>query len=194
MRGIHGGCHGHSDCAQGDFAMMLRLFANLLILVSAATLVRAQEVPKPGPEHELFKELAGDWDVTLKMPMVGEVKGKATYKIDFGGFLLVEEFAADFGGAPFKGRGQTSYCPIRKKYVATWVDSMGPSPIVMQGTFDKATKTMTEEGEGPGMTGKIAKLKTTGVLKDKDTFLFTIYEVQDGKDVEMLSITYKRKM
>jgi hypothetical protein len=172
--------------------MKIRLLAAAVILAAGAGLARAQETPKPGPEHEKLKDLVGEWDCTVKMgPM--EVKATATYTLDFGGFFLIENFEGDFGGMKFKGRGQIGYCPIRKKYFTLWIDSMSPTPLVMQGNFDKEGKTLTEEGEGPNQEGKMAKFKNVSTMPDKDTMNFTMYEMKDGKDTEMMSIVYKRK-
>ncbi|HLW66737.1 MAG TPA: DUF1579 family protein [Gemmataceae bacterium] len=171
--------------------MMMRILSVALIFGIAASLARAQEIPKPGPEHDKFKDMVGDWETTVKMAGA-ETKGKASYKIGFNGFFMIEEFEADFGGFKFHGRGQTGYCPVRKKYITTWIDNMDPSPLVMSGNFDKEGKTLTENGEGT-REGKLVKLKSVGTMPDKDTMLFHFYEVKDGKDVEMMSITYKRK-
>ena len=172
--------------------MKVRLLVAILALGAFAAIAPAQEQPKPGPEHEKFKDLVGEWDCTVKMgPM--EVKAKAAYNLDFGGFFLIEQFEGDFGGMKFKGRGQAGYCPIRKKYFTVWIDSMSPTPLVMTGNFDQSGKTLTEEGEGPNQEGKMAKFKSVSTLADKDTINFTMYEVKDGKDTEMMSIVYKRK-
>src|SRR5262245_26418190 len=69
---------------------------------------------------------------------------------------------------------------------------MSPSPVIMLGQFDKEGKTFTEEGEGPH-EGKIAKFKSVSKLTDEDTINFVMYEVKDGKDTEMFSISYKRR-
>jgi len=172
--------------------MRIRLLAVVLAFGASALIARAQEPPKPGPEHEKFKEMVGEWDCTVKMGNM-ETKAKAVYKIDFGGFYLIEQFEGDFGGMKFKGRGQTGYCPIRKKYFTSWIDSMSPSPLVLTGSFDKDGKTLTEEGEGPNQEGKMTKYKNIGTMTDKDTMEFKMYEVKDGKETEMMSIVYKRK-
>jgi hypothetical protein len=176
----------------GETPMKIRLFTAAIVVLALVGLATAQEMPKPGPEHEKFKDMVGEWDCTVKMAGM-EVQAKATYKLDFGGFYLIEQFTGDFGGMKFKGRGQTGYCPIRKKYVTLWIDSMSPSPLILSGNYDKEGKTLTEEGEGPNQEGKMAKFKNVGTMTDKDTFAFTMYEVKDGKDVETMSITYKRK-
>src|SRR5262249_20169275 len=103
--------------------MTIRLAVSVFALVVCVNLARAQEAPKPGPEHEKFKALVGDWEATVKM-MGHESKGKVNYKLDFGGFYLIETFEGEFGGMKFAGRGQAGYCPIKKKYFTIWVDSM----------------------------------------------------------------------
>ncbi len=172
--------------------MKIRLLAAILALGAVAAFARAQEPSKPGPEHEKFKDLVGEWEATVKFgPM--ETKATAKYTLDFGGFFLIEQFEGDFGGMKFKGRGQMGYCPIRKKYISTWIDSMSPTPMIMAGNFDKEGKTLTEEGEGPTQDGKIGKFKTVSTMTDKDTINMVMYQVADGKETEMMSITYKRK-
>src|SRR5262249_6308837 len=122
-----------------------------------------------------------------------ESKAKASWKLDFGGFYVIEDFEGEIAGMKFKGRGQTGYCPIKKSYCTTWIDNMSPSPMIMLGHFDKEGKTFTEEGEGPGQDGKLTKFKSVSKMADDDTINFVMYEVKDGKDTEMFTITYKRK-
>lgn len=165
---------------------------SVLALAALVAAGRAQEPAKPGPEHDYLKTMVGEWEATVKFGG-GETKAKASYKLDFGGFFLVEEFEGDFGGMKFKGRGQTGYCPLRKKYVSTWIDSMSPTPMTMIGSYDKEKKSMVMEGEGPGMDGKMTKIRSKSVTKSDDEFGFTMYTLQDGKETEMMSITYKRK-
>lgn len=53
---------------------------------------------------------------------------------------------------------------------------------------------LTYSGEGSGENGKLTKMKTTSEMKDKYMVIFKMYGVgKDGKDVEMVTITYKRK-
>jgi hypothetical protein len=53
---------------------------------------------------------------------------------------------------------------------------------------------LTYSGERPGENGKLTKMKTTSEMNDKDTVVFKMYGVgKNGKDAEMVTITYKRK-
>src|SRR5687768_3142486 len=98
----------------------------------AAPAARAQEPPKPGPEHDLLKKMVGTWDVAMNFGGM-ETKATATYKLVLGGLWLSGDFEGDFGGMKFQGHGLDSYDPVRKKYVSVFVDSMSTSPMVTEG-------------------------------------------------------------
>lgn len=172
---------------------MKKLFVAVAVVlcgIVAAPAVKAQEFPKPGPEHEMLKKLEGNWEATMKAgPM--ESKGTMTYKMELGGMWLVGNFEGEFGGQKFSGKGLDSYDPMKKKFVGSWYDSMSASPMMMEGTYDKEKKTMTMMGEGPGMDGKPVKYKTVSEHKDNDTIVFSMF-MGDDKEA-MMVITYKRK-
>lgn len=161
-----------------------------LAAVVSAPSGRAQEAPKPGPEHAHLKKLEGTWDTTMKMGGQ-ESKGTATYKMDLGGLWLLSRFEGSVGGMKFTGHGADSYDPAKKKYIGLWIDSMSPSIMTMEGTRDPATKTMTMVGEGPGMDGKIVKHKAISQMVDDDTIQFGMY-VGDAKEPQF-TILYKRR-
>jgi hypothetical protein len=152
----------------------------------------AQPMAKPGPEHEMLKKYVGDWDATVAF-MGGEAKGEAKFSLGYGGFWLTQDFKGDLGGAPFQGRGTSGYDPRKKKYVSTWVDSMEPVMMVMEGEFAKDGKSYTEKGEFTGADGKTRKMKSVNEFTNKDTIVFKMYELDGDKEQEMLKITYKRK-
>lgn len=151
------------------------------------------QTPQPGAEHQKLKELEGTWDSVMKLGGA-ESKGTMVWKMDLGGLWLTSDYQSDFAGQKFSGRGFDGYDPIKKKYVAMWVDSWSTSPVVSEGTYDPAGKVLTLLGEGPGQDGKPTKYRMTTEHQDKDTVLWTMYSPgSDGKEVAMLSITYKRR-
>ena len=151
-------------------------------------------VAKPGPEHERLKKMEGTWEASIKTPG-GESKGTATYKMDLGGFWLLSNFKADFGGQPFEGRGADGYDPMKKKYVGTWIDGMMPHLFVMEGDADAAGKVFTLIGEGfDPATGKPAKEKWVTEIKDADTHTMTFYGPgADGKERKTGELTYTKQ-
>jgi Protein of unknown function (DUF1579) len=164
----------------------------VIALLAPAALAQPP-LPKPGPEHEHLKKMEGTWEATIKTPE-GESKGTMVYKMDLGGLWLVSNFTADFGGMKFKGKGIDGYDPAKKKYVSVWVDSMTPTLMIFEGNFDKEGKVFKQFGEGPGMDGKLTKLKSVTEMKDDDSMVFTMSSKDnEGKDQTMLTIMYKRK-
>jgi len=163
--------------------------------VLAAARLTAQQPPdvKPGAEHEKFKEAEGTWDAAIKC-MAGDSKGMCTCKVGLNGLWLLEHFKADIAGKSFEGRGATTYDPMKKKYINVWIDSMSTSPMVSEGTYDSSSKTMALVGNMPMPDGKAMKVTLTTTVKDADAKTFTIRGAgPDGKDVEMMQITYTRR-
>jgi Protein of unknown function (DUF1579) len=172
--------------------MARRMFVVCAVALWLAPLARAQEPPKPGPEHERLKQAEGVWEATVKMGDQ-ESKGTMVYQMGLGGLWLTSRFEGDFGGMKFQGRGLETYDPAKKKYISVWADSFSTSPMITEGTYDKESKTVTMTGEGPGPEGKPVKYKSTLEHKDKDTMVFNMYAGDTGdKDKPMLTITYKR--
>ena len=174
-------------CSLGRLAVLCT--AGLLLSAGA----RAQEPFKPGPEHELLKKHAGAWDADVDFAG-NKSKGVMTFKMELGGLFLTSSFKGEFLGQPFEGRGMDTYDPLKKKFVSVWADSMGPSILVMEGTYDKESKSLTYTGEGPGMDGKMTKWKSVSKLVDDDTINFTYFVPdKDGKEQKLMTINYKRK-
>lgn len=169
------------------------VIAFLTILAPASSSSFAQAPPKPGPEFDVFKGMEGTWEATVKM---GDQQSKGTmvFKMDLGRLWLVSHFQGEFMGQKFEGRGMDSYDQAKKKYVSVWADSMVTAPMLMEGSYNPATKTMTMEGTGPGQDGKPAKTSMATEYKDKDTLVSTMSMAgPDGKLAPMMTITYKRK-
>jgi hypothetical protein len=156
-------------------------------------------MPKPGPEHAIFKEDAGTWDAVVEVfmqpgadPMTS--KGVETNVIGCGGLCLITEFKGDMPGAPFEGHGLSAYDPAKKKYVGSWTDSMSLGLAVSEGTWDSAQRTFTGWMEGPDMTGKTVRTKAVGEYKPDGRRVFTAYNVAaDGKESVQMRITYTRR-
>jgi hypothetical protein len=147
---------------------------------------------KPGPEHEILKKSVGTWDATVEEMAPGAPaktsKGTETAKL-VGGLWLVSDFKSEMAGQPFEGHAVGGYDTNKKKYVGTWVDSMSSGVWTSEGTFDPATKTLTDAMEGPGPDGKPMKCKAVTEWKDADTKVFTMYM----GEAPTMRITYKRR-
>jgi hypothetical protein len=170
----------------------LWLTAGTWVLFAAGAGAVAQDLapPKPGPEHERLKKLVGTWDATVDM-MGTKSKAKAEYRMGPGDLWLLEHFIGDFGGMKFEGMGATGYDPAKKKYVSVWIDSMSPTPMLSEGTLKGDRMVMHSK---MNQQGKMVNVTTSSVMKNDNTIFFTMTtRGADGKEMPMMTITYKRK-
>lgn len=163
-------------------------------------------MPKPGPEHAMFKDAAGTWDAKVESFMTPGAppsvsSGTETVRVGCLGLCMITDFKSSFVMGPpstpptaFEGHGTETYDPAKKKYIGSWTDSMSAGLMTTEGTYDAATKTMTGWMEGPDMEGKVTKMKSTVVMKDPSTRVFSMFNVgPDGKESLGMRITYTRK-
>jgi len=172
--------------------------AFMLLGVPAGAADEPPAPPKPGPEHDVLKQMEGTWEATVKMAGdakdAKESKGTTSSKMELGGLWLVSNHEGEFAGMKFQGKGMDTYDVGKKKYVGVWADSMGTLPMISEGTYDKDKKTLTMTSEYPGPDGKMAKYRMVTEFKSKDSYTMTMStEGKDGKDSVWMTITYKRK-
>lgn len=158
-------------------------------MLSLASVTSAQELPKPGKQHEYLKRLVGSWEAESDAG-----KGTMNYKMELGGLWLVGDFDGEFGGFKFQGKGLDTYDPATKKFRNVWIDSFSTAARSMEGTMDKDEKVLTMTGDGRGPDGKTIKFKSVMEMKNADTISYGLFMIgDDGKDQQMVNITYKRK-
>ncbi len=173
--------------------MLRHSLLGLALLFAVGHVSLAQEMPKPGPEHEKLKQLVGNWDAVMEM---GGQKSDATavYKSICGGMWLASDFEGNVAGQKFSGHGLDGYDLNKKKHVGIWVDSMASAPMTYEGDVDPKTKLLTMSGESVGPDGKSRKFKNTTEMKDPDHMTFKMYMVQvDGSDQLAFTIEYARR-
>ncbi|MEL6106717.1 MAG: DUF1579 domain-containing protein [Planctomycetota bacterium] len=155
----------------------------------------------PGPEMDVYKKDVGEWDCVIKAwgepgaePMI--TKGSESNRM-FGGYWLVSEFKGNMFGSDFEGRGMYGYDTKKKKYVGTWVDTMGPYMMQTEGTFDKKTKTLTVAGDSPGPDG-VSTFTYTMTTRYGDSEKVMAMHMQpkgsgDDQRIKLFEISYTKK-
>ena len=98
------------------------LVIGLTVPVAAAAQAGPPPMPKPGPEHALFKMDAGTWDATVEVSMVPGAKpetskGVEVNTIGCGGLCLISDFKGEMAGMTFLGHGTTTWDVVKKKYI-----------------------------------------------------------------------------
>jgi hypothetical protein len=158
-----------------------------------------QKLATPGDPHKQLASMAGSWNTKTThwmepdKPSVESI-GSCEQKMLLDGRFLQQECTGEMMGSPFTGIGVIGYDNYTKKYVSTWMDSMGTGIYFMEGTGSADGKTITQKGgyndpiEGPMMLRGVTK------IVDNNTEIFEMYGTgKRGKEMKMMEITYTRK-
>jgi hypothetical protein len=111
-----------------------------------------------------------------------------------GGRFLQQEFTGEMMGSPFTGIGFTGYDNHTKRYVSTWMDSMGTAIHFFEGTASADGKTITQEGRSDDpVRGPLTWRSVTRIV-DENMLVFEMFIAdKKGKEEKMVEITYTRK-
>jgi hypothetical protein len=160
-----------------------------------------KKLATPGEPHKQLASLAGSWTTNTKHwmepnkpPM--ESTGTCEDKVMLDGRYLQQECTGEMMGQPFTGIGVQGYDNFTKKYVATWMDSLGTGIFVMEGTASADGKTITLIGSHPDPFEGVMKHRAVWKFVDANTQTFEMYGMgKHDKDMKMkmMEITYIRK-
>jgi hypothetical protein len=158
-----------------------------------------KELGTPGAPHKVLARMAGSWNTKTKgwmepdkPPM--ESAGTCEQKMLLGGRFLQQEYTGEMMGSPFTGIGITGYDNHTKKYVSTWMDSMGTSIFFFEGTASADGKTITQEARYDDPLKGPMKWRSVTRIVDDNTLVFEMYGAdRRGKEEKMMEITYTRK-
>jgi hypothetical protein len=158
-----------------------------------------QKLATPGVPHKVLASMAGTWNAKMKCWMEPDKPpmkstGTSETKMIFGGRFLHMDFAGDMMGSPFSGLGLTGYDNHTKKYMSTWIDSMGTVILFFEGTGSADGKTITQECRYDDPIKGPMKWRSVTRIVDDNTHLFEMYGTdKSGKEEKMMEITYTRK-
>ncbi len=158
-----------------------------------------QKLGTPGAPHKLLAGIAGSWNTKIKSwmepdkpPM--ESKGTCEQKMVLGGRFLQQDFTGEMMGSTFTGIGVTGYDNHTKKYVSTWMDSMGTAILFFEGTASADGKAITQECRYDDPIKGPMKWRSVTKIVDDNTHVFEMYGTdKSGKEEKMMEITYTRK-
>jgi hypothetical protein len=158
-----------------------------------------KQLATPGEPHKLLASLAGSWTTTTKEWMEPgkpptESTGSAEMKMLLDGRFLQQDYNSVMMGQPYSGIGLSAYDNLRKRYVSTWIDSMGTGIFVMEGTASADGKTITLRGQHNEPGGGVMTHRAIWKIADNHNQTFEMYGThKHGKEMKMMEITYTRK-
>jgi hypothetical protein len=157
-------------------------------------------VATPGEAHKKLEPVVGSFTVATKMWMDPSKPPEATSgtsenKWALGGRFVEQRVEGTAMGQPFSGVGYTGYDNYKKKYVGTWMDSMGTMIMTSTGTADASGKKVTFWSTMDDvMTKKTVKVKSMVTIVDNDHHTYEMWSpAPDGKMFKSLEVQYTRK-
>lgn len=157
-----------------------------------------QEYMTPGPMHQMMAKGVGEWKTEIKMWMDPSqppttVEGTAVCEAMLDGRYFQTKHQSMMMGMPFTGMDISGYDNAKKKFFSTWIDNMGTGVMVLEGTYDEATKTLNMMGTTVDPMGKEIKIREVIKNIDDDNTFFEMYSEQDGKEIKSMEIKLIRK-
>lgn len=158
-----------------------------------------QDYMTPGKYHKWLATFDGVWKGDVKMwmdptqdPQTSTMKTKN--EMIMNGLYQKSTHSGEMMGMPFTGEGLVAYDNSKKKFVSTWIDSMGSGIMHMEGQVDDDDKVMTLVGPmADPMTGKDMTVKQVLTYISEDKHSFEMYMTMDGQEFKTMEIMYTRK-
>jgi hypothetical protein len=154
----------------------------------------------PGEPHAMLAKSDGTWDTENTMWMSAGAppekgKGSCVNKMILGGRFQQTTFKSNMMGMPFEGVGVTGYDNMKKVYTSSWMDNMGTGIMMMEGTWDDATKSLNLKGKVPCVGGRELEMREVFRIIDDKTQVMEMYspDLITGKEYKNMEIKYTRR-
>lgn len=183
-----------------------------VVLLTASSLMSAADssspapqsmppMPEPTKEHAWLERFVGDWEGAAEVTMAPDQPATTCQSAEqirpLGDFWIISEGTGEMPGMGAMSWLMTvGYDPEKRKYVATWMDSMTGTLWAYEGTVDASGTKLVLEAEGPcpGKPGVIAKFRDVNEFKGNDQRVFTSsMQNEDGSWTTLVQGTYRRK-
>ena len=170
-------------------------------------LAKMMEMAKPGDNHKILADMVGTWSYKVKFWMApdappSESSGTTVYKSIMGGRYVIGDVSGkmEMPGADgkmkkveFKGMSIDAYDNVKQKFISTWIDNMGTGIIMLEGSYDPATQSLTYTGTAEMMPGMTSKVRQVVKVADKNQHSMEYYEDRGQGEMKTMEINYTRK-
>ncbi len=177
---------------------ILGLIALAAVLSLAVAAGRIQDEPLSfmtlTDEHAMLQKSIGTWEGELAIYMGPEpMKVPVTEVVEgVGQFWIQSRFSCEMMGMPYLGISSMSYDAAKKKFIGTMIDSQSSFLAIMDGDYDKKTRTLTMSFMAPDMTGKSVPHRNVITYADEDSYSSEFF-IGEGEGRRVSSTAMKRK-
>lgn len=159
-----------------------------------------RQLGTPGEAHKLLAKMEGSWNTRTRSwtepdQPPEESTGFCEQKMILGGRFLQQECTGQMMGNKFTGIGVTGFDNHTRKYVSTWIDSMGTALYVFEGPVNPDGRSFTQRCRYDDPVKGPMEWRSECRLVDDNTMAFEMYgTVLGGKEEKMMEMTYTRKV
>lgn len=159
-----------------------------------------KQLGTPGEAHKLLTKMEGRWETLTKSWMEpGQPPdvsaGFCEQKMILNGRFLQQECTGEMMGSKFNGIGFTGYDNHTRKFVSTWMDSMGTGLYYFEGPANPDGKSFTQRCRYDDPVKGPMEWRSTCTLVDDNKISFEMYgTVLGGVEEKMMEMTYTRKV
>jgi hypothetical protein len=158
------------------------------------------EAMTPGKMHEMLASRVGVWTADMTMWMAegappSTTKGEAQYKMIMGGRYLQTTYKATMDNMPFEGMSLSAWDNAAQKLTETWIDNMGTGILIVEGTYNEATKATETKGTFIDPALRVEKeVREVTTMTDATHMTMEMYEtIKGGKERKTMEIKYTKK-
>jgi hypothetical protein len=167
---------------------------------SATAAKNWMEAMTPGKMHEMLASRVGVWTAEMTMWMAegappSTTKGEAQYKMIMGGRYLQTTYKATMDNMPFEGMSLSAWDNAAQKLTETWIDNMGTGIMIVEGTYNEATKATETKGTCMDPALRVEKeVREVTTMTDATHMTMEMYEtIKGGKERKTMEIKYTKK-
>ena len=158
-----------------------------------------QKTMAPAEGHRRLEPIVGTfacrttfWMAPGQEPMVSE--GVSEHRWVLGNRFVEQNYRGTMMGGPFEGIGYTGYDNNQKKYVGTWMDTMGTGIAVSEATGRPTDRAITFSCTCFDPLGSKKEIRTVVRIQDNDHHSFEVYrQGPNGKEFRNMLCEYTRK-
>lgn len=163
----------------------------------AATPAPRAETPDPlrVQQHEFLRKLAGVWEGQAHILTGDDQNIQGVFgcvnSVTFGRYLTCS-FSGKLMGENFQAVQTWGYNTAKGQYETTWIDNNSTAIAFNTGTCNDAGTVFTISGATEDASGQSVTQKTITTVLDNDHFTLELFNVQDGKDTAVMTVSFAR--
>lgn len=129
--------------------------------------------------HAFLRRFTGDWMTETSIMGMEPSKGTSSNKMIFGDRFLEGVYAGDYMGVTFEGRMTMGYDNYKKKFIVSYIDSLGTSMRTAEGMLDQTGNVLSLWGfMDEWMTGEHDKpVMYRYIWNNKDHFTTEVHDL-----------------